>query len=255
MQQAEITSEDHQQKRSTLRLIVAIFLAALAVGGLGFSRKALAALHGVHFHCNFTPKQRSQWQFPHPEDWEIKTEGAVHYLHMVRPRDPGVPRRPLQFALLKNVNVGSFDLHVKARRKQHSLIIVFNYVDTMHFYYTHISGDQNVSNHNGIFIVNGAPRKQMAGFGAKPALPDMNWHTMRVVRNVRTGKIDVYTDVQQTPIFSWVDKTFQCGQIGLGSFDEIGDFTDLDLRSSDGGCTPSAANSAELLLQRPQFQP
>ena len=46
------------------------------------------------------------WEMPFPEDWEILQEGGLHYLHMKRPRPPGVPRRPLQFALLKGVRGG-----------------------------------------------------------------------------------------------------------------------------------------------------
>jgi hypothetical protein len=33
-----------------------------------------------------------------------------------------------------------------------------------------------------------------------------------------------------------VDNTFKCGQVGLGSFDETGDFTDFELLSNDAGC-------------------
>jgi hypothetical protein len=258
MQRAELNQKDSDQRAWKPALaFLAILFAGLAAGVLILSSQALAAGRQMHIHCNFTPKERSEWQFPHPADWEIKSEGGIHYLHMVRPAEPGVPRRPLQFARLRNVNLGSFDLHVRVRRYGSSLIVVFNYVDTLHFYYAHISRDLGTKQpvHNGIFLVDGAPRRRIAGTQAQPALPDTNWHSIRIVRNVRTGLIDVYSDVQKKPLFSVVDKTFQCGQVGLGSFDETGDFTDFDLRSDDGGCTPSLAKSAEMLLKRPSFQP
>lgn len=224
--------------------------------GLGYSINALAALHKLNFHCNFSPKELGEWIFPHAEDWVSKTENGQTYMHMLRPRDPGVPRRPLQFARLNNVNVGSFDLSVKVRREGRSMIIVFNYVDTLHFYYTHVSHDRGTFQpvHNGIFLVDGGPRRRIAGTKAQPALPDTKWHTIRIVRNVKTGLIQVYSDVQKEPLFSVVDHHFSCGQIGLGSFDETGDFADLKIKSSDAGCTPKAAASPQALLQIPQFQ-
>ena len=52
--------------------------------------------------------------------------------------------------------------------------MVFNYVDTLHFYYTHLSVDPGakVEVHNGIFIVDGGPRHRIAGMEAAPVLPD-----------------------------------------------------------------------------------
>ena len=238
-------------------IVLGTFLGAgLIALGLGYSNNALAALHKLNFHCNFSPKELGEWIFPQAEDWVSKTENGQTYMHMLRPRDPGVPRRPLQFARLKNVNVGSFDLSVKVRREGRSMLIVFNYVDTLHFYYTHVSHDRGTFQpvHNGIFLVDGGPRRRIAGIKAQPALPDTNWHTIRVVRNVKTGLIQVYSDVQKKPLFSVVDHHFTCGQIGLGSFDETGDFADLKIKSSDAGCTPQAPASPQALLQRPQFQ-
>ena len=58
---------------------------------------------------------------------------------------------------------------------------------------------------------------------------------MRVVDNVRAGSIEVLVDEQAKPLFSAVDHTFPCGQIGIGSFDETGDFNDVDFFSDDAG--------------------
>ena len=241
----------------SLAALTALLGAGLVVLGLGYSSNALAALHRLNFHCSFTPKELSEWVFPHAEDWVSKTEDGHTYLHMLRPRPPGVPRRPLQFARLKNVNVGSFDLSVKVRRAGRSMLIVFNYVDTLHFYYTHVSHDRGTFQpvHNGIFLVDGGPRRRIAGLHAQPALPDTHWHTIRVVRNARTGLIEVFSDVQKKPLFSVIDHHFTCGQIGLGSFDEMGDFADLKIHSSDAGCTPQTPTSPQALLQKPKFQP
>lgn len=239
-----------------IAVLTVLLGAGLAVLFLGYPRNALAALHKVHIHSNFSPKEMNEWKFPHPEDWTSELENGHYYLHMLRPGKPGVPRRPLQFARLKNVNVGSFDLRVKVRRAGRSMIIVFNYVDTMHFYYAHVSRDTGKVQpvHNGIFIVDGGPRRRIAGLDAPPALPNTRWHTIRVVRNAETGLIQVYSDVQKKPIFSVVDRHFTCGQVGIGSFDETGDFADFRLRSDDAGCTPQAPTSPQALLKRPKLQ-
>jgi len=86
--------------------------------------------------------------------------------------------------------------------------------------------------------VDGAPRRRIAGIEAAPALPDKNWHKIRVQRDVDSGSIKVFVDDESQPRFSVVDNTFKCGQVGLGSFDETGDFTDVKLSSKDAGCRP-----------------
>jgi hypothetical protein len=197
-------------------------------------------IRSIQFSDNFTSPTLDRWQFPYAQDWVVGTEGPLHFLHMLRNREPLVPRRPMQFALLKGANVGSFSFQARMRRNGHSLLMVFNYVDTLHFYYTHLSVDPGakVDVHNGIFIVDGGPRRRIAGMEAAPALPDQNWHTVRVERDVHTASIRVFVDGEHTPRFSVKDSTFTCGQVGLGSFDETGDFTDVRLASNDGGCQP-----------------
>jgi hypothetical protein len=222
----------------------------MLLAGLVFSVAALsvfitaietqAASGEIYFHDNFSSGKLEAWQFPFPEDWVVKEEGLPHYLHMLRSRDPLVPRRPQQFALVKGITVGSFTLETRVRREGRSMLIVFNYVDTLHFYYTHLSVDSGakVDVHNGIFMVDGAPRRRIAGSEAAPALPDTNWYLVRVQRDVSSGSIKVFVDDEPQPRFSVVDNTFKCGQVGLGSFDETGDFTDVKLSSKDAGCHP-----------------
>lgn len=254
---ARMDKRSGHRRRLAPDLLIAVFGAGMIALGLGGSNGALAALRKLDFHCDFKPKGMSEWEFPHPADWVSEIDYGHYYLHMLRPRDPGVPRRPLQFARLRNVNVGSFDLSVRTRREGRSMIIVFNYVDTLHFYYTHVSMDRGTVQpvHNGIFLVDGGPRRRIAGTEAQPALPDTHWHTIRVVRNAQTGLIEVYSDVQKKPLFSVIDHHFTCGQVGLGSFDETGDFADFKLHSSDAGCTPQKPASTQALLRRPRIEP
>ena len=56
------------------------------------------------------------------------------------------------------------------------------------------------------------------------------WHNLKIVRDIDSGKIDVYFDDMDKPVKSAVDKTFTWGQIGIGSFDDRGYFDDIVLR-------------------------
>ncbi len=217
------------------RLVLAPWLAVTLVCASSFAGPVIRSLS---FREDFEKVDLSSWAFPFPEDWAILAEGPNHFLHMKRSREPGVPRRPLQFALLKGTKVGSFEFQTRVRREGRSMIVVFNYVDTLHFYYAHLSGDraQEQPVHNGVFIVNGEPRKRIAGLDAPPALPDGSWHHIRVSRDTPSGLIEVFVDRQETPLFNVDDRTFVCGWVGIGSFDETGDFDDVALRSNDAGC-------------------
>jgi hypothetical protein len=197
----------------------------------------------IVLHYDFESGGLDAWQMPHREDWSILSENGHHYLHMNRSREPGIPRRPLQFALLRDVKVGSFEFSTRLRRQGRSMIIVFNYVDTLHFYYAHLSADSGAKEpvHNGIFIVDGGPRRRIAGLEAPPALPDREWHTAFLRRSLHTGSIELRMDDQQQPLFSVADGTFECGQVGIGSFDETGDFDDVTLQSRDAGCVSGGA--------------
>ena len=176
--------------------IRSIFLIATCLAFACTSSRWALAQCGSHpakisIQHNFTSGSLKAWDMPFPEDWEILQQGDLHYLHMKRNREPLVPRRPMQFARLKGVKVGSFTLNVDVRRTGGSMIIVFNYIDTLHFYYVHLSENPGtqISVHNGIFLVNGKPRYRIAGLQATPALPDKAWHHVRIVRNVGTGSI------------------------------------------------------------------
>lgn len=237
------------------RVVRLVLFGCLVAVILGLMPDAFSGLLGapfqnlarsVHFADDFADGQLDAWQLPYPEDWVILAEDGLHYLHMKRNREPLVPRRPMQFALIKGVNVGSFDFRARVRREGGSMIVVFNYVDTLHFYYAHLSKDPGSKQpvHNGIFLVNNAPRVRIAGIEAQPALPDTSWHQIRVLRDAASGRIEVWSDVASQPLFTVVDRTFTCGQIGVGSFDETGDFADVDLRSDDAGCTPGRTSSS-----------
>ena len=53
---------------------------------------------------------------------------------------------------------------------------------------------------------------------------DDHWHCARVRREVDTGRIEVFFDDMEKPVMWTVDHTFSHGRVGIGSFDDRGDF-------------------------------
>src|SRR5579862_1808148 len=113
-----------------------IILACGALAGAGLISVIVAPIETpsepteFKFHDDFNSGNLDPWQLPFSEDWVVKEEGPFHFLHMLRNREPLVPRRPQQFARLKDVNVGSFVLEARVRRAGSSMLMAFNYVDS-----------------------------------------------------------------------------------------------------------------------------
>jgi len=194
----------------------------------------LLAAGSVERVANFQERDLKPWILPQPADWEIASEPGPAPNHFLRLRTPGAigsPRRPLQYALHRDLCLGDFDLRVKVRRAGRSLLIAFGYQDTLHFYYAHLSSDNgDHAVHNGLFKVDGGERFRIAGQGSAPALPDGNWRQIRIVREAASGKIEVFAGDGANPLFRCQDNSFRFGRVGLGSFNETGDFDDFRIQ-------------------------
>ncbi len=191
---------------------------------------ALLPAERIRVTDDFQSGSLAAWLLPKPADWEIAQEGDNRFLRLKTAGEIGAPRRPLQYALRRDLCLGDFDLRVKVRRSGKSLLIAFGYQDTLHFYYAHISADSGaVAVHNGLFKVDGAERFRIAGAGSAPVLPDQTWHEIRLVRRAASGEMRLFADDDPAPRFSHSDTTFRFGRVGLGSFNETGDFDDFRL--------------------------
>ena len=108
------------------------------------------------------------------------------------------------------------------------VIIVFGYRSDTEFYYAHLSTDNTIYPHNGIFKVNNADRERIdyqwngRSRGANPAIVDTAWHQVRVKHVAATGEIAVYVDGRRDPLMTARDTTFTSGRVGFGSFDNRG---------------------------------
>jgi len=180
-------------------------------------------------------KDASAWLTTDDSKWKLTNVNGNQVFELLgvsRYRPPF--RSPHSIALLKDRIVGSFVLTARIQTTQTSrghrdLCFFFNYQDPAHFYYLHL-GEKPDPNSSQIFIVNQAPRKNL--ILSKNGIPWKNgeFHDLKIVRDVESGKIDVYFDDMEKPVKSAVDKTFTWGQIGIGSFDDKGYFDDIVLR-------------------------
>jgi len=175
-----------------------------------------------------------RWEPTDSQAWKvIDINGNKVYSQFQRSKYRPPHRSPYNISLLKDVVVGDFVLTAKVqstcREYPHrDMCLFFGYQDPAHFYYVHL-GKRADPHANQIFIVNHAPRTMITR-KKSPGTPwDDQWHRVKIVRQVADGTIEVYFDDMQTPVMTAVDKTFTWGRVGLGSFDDTGNWDDVKL--------------------------
>ncbi|HEC03159.1 MAG TPA: hypothetical protein ENI81_06435 [Phycisphaerales bacterium] len=209
--------------------------------GLGLVLVTLAGCNGpggkmsVVFEADFEDGSLNAWQATDPAAWRIEDArgGKVLALHKQSDYKPEV-RSPVNINLIKDVVVGSFELelqmHSTTRDYGHrDMCLFFGHQDPSHFYYVHIA-NQSDPHANSIFIVNGEPRVSIAKTRTEGTKWDENWHAVRLVRDVEEGTIEVFFDDAAEPIMTAVDHNFKWGKVGVGSFDDTGQFDAICLR-------------------------
>ena len=148
----------------------------------------------------------------------------------------GVPggkiRRPAALAILKSPPLTDLTFRAELRSTApvdlpvRDVQLIVGYQSPSQFYYIHLSAKTDAV-HNGIFLVNNADRKRIDEPTSKPHLLDQAWHRVRVERNAATGSIAVFFDDHPTPILTATDRTLTWGRVGVGSFDETGEFRNI----------------------------
>jgi hypothetical protein len=184
----------------------------------------------------------SRWQTTDPKEleavWKITDAGPPknHALRVTGKSKYEPPfRSPHSIALLKDVQVGDFELtaHIQNTNvtagNHRDLCIFWGYQDPAHFYYVHF-GAKADPHACQIFIVNGAPRTMITVDQAKGTPWTEGWHDVKVVCRLEDGAMEVYFDDMKKPYMTAKDKTFTWGQVGIGTFDDHGNFDDVVLR-------------------------
>jgi hypothetical protein len=144
-------------------------------------------------------------------------------------------RSPPNFALLKELEVTDFELTARVQETNvnagphRDLCFFWGYQDPEHFYYVHL-GAKADPHACQIFIVNDAARTMITKDQAKGTPWTEGWHDVKVVRTVDDGMMKVYFDDMEKPYMTAQDKTFTWGRVGIGTFDDHGNFDDVVLR-------------------------
>src|SRR3569833_196399 len=208
-------------------LVVCILLAVAAIAGAGETLQVFG----------------HDWAVLNGGDWKIVQDEGQPVLSLLTPRGPipDQPRRPRQFAIAQTPDFTKVTSDAELMPRRRSLIIVYNYRDPAHFDYAHLSSDTGLKQpvHNGIFHVFGGERVRISSQDGPAAFGEKDrWDRIHLVQDGETGAIQVEVDGKKIPALHAVDLSLKSGKVGLGSFDEIGDFRNV--RISGAAVRPGA---------------
>ena len=187
------------------------------------------------FQADFEDNNLDAWQATDPSAWRIENGHGGKVLSLFKDSTYSPPfRSPYNINLVRDVAVNSFTLDMEmlstnSDYDHRDLCLFFGYQDPAHFYYVHF-GKTADPHANSIFIVDDADRVSIADYRTNGTPWDNNWHSARLVRNADTGRIEVYFDDMTTPVMTSINHRFRWGRVGVGSFDDIGQFDDIQLR-------------------------
>jgi hypothetical protein len=218
-------------------VVIVLFGGAFVCQSVAAAESALPVLIEEDFEQGL-----DRWETTDPASaepvWEIVETGTAgnHALRVTGASKYQPPvRSPHSIAWLKDVAVGDFELTVRVQNTNPSggahrdLCIFWGRQDASHFYYVHF-GQQSDPHACQIFIVDGAPRTMITVDQAAGTPWTDGWHQLRIVRRVADGTIEAYFDDMDKPLMTARDTTFGAGQVGIGTFDDSGNFDDLVLR-------------------------
>jgi hypothetical protein len=234
-----------------MRLVVGLLLSFVAVGACAPARdqatvepsapastmsSAPGADERVLFEDDFETDPFPRWEPVTKAAWAWETTAHSKVFELVKnvPLTESV-RAPFNRNLVKNVVTGDFQLDVDLRSTtriypNQSLCLFFGYQDPAHMYYVHF-GRRTSDTSNQVFIVNGKDRTPISTKTTSGTAWDDRWHHARIVRRAEGGTIAVYFDDMRTPAMTAVDTTFTTGRVGIGSFDDTGQFDNVVLRN------------------------
>lgn len=179
-------------------------------------------------------KGADRWKPTDPRAWKvIETKEGKAYSQFAQSKYKPKHRSPFNYALIRDVVVGDFVLEAKVQSTtrdygHRDLCLFFGWQNPDRFYYAHLA--KKADDHaNQIFLVQDKPRVKIS----KTTTPGTNWtdgwHTLKLVRKVSDGTIEVYFDDMKKPVMTAIDRTFTWGQVGIGSFDDTGNWRAIKL--------------------------
>jgi hypothetical protein len=143
-------------------------------------------------------------------------------------------RSPHSIALVRDAVVSDFALKVRVQNTNptagahRDLCLFWGYQDPSHFYYVHLGAKPDPHSCQ-IFVVDGATRLKITTQESSGTPWSDGWHDVKVVRNVADGTMEVYFDDMTQPCMVARDTRFAWGRVGLGTFDDSGNFDVVEL--------------------------
>jgi hypothetical protein len=178
------------------------------------------------------------WVVPDAADWKVDQppDGSA-MLHLLTGKDPPStgPRRPFQFAVAETGPFRHVTVEADVLPLGRSLMFVYAYQDSAHFDYAHLSTDTAVKqvHHNGVFHVYGGERVRISDVAGPPAFPaTKQWYHVVLTWDGTSGLVEVKVNGTAVPALRAVDLSLKSGKVGLGSFDETGDFRNVQIKGS-----------------------
>jgi len=175
------------------------------------------------------------WFPSDPSKWRVTETVTGRVLHLLGKSDYQPPHRsPHSIALLRDRVWGDFTLTARVKtlqttRGHRDMCVIFGYQDPANFYYVHL-GEHPDPASSQIFIVNDEPRLKITT-SPDNGVPwkDDTWHQVKVIRKAAVGDIAIYFDDMDHPLKVARDTSFAWGLIGLGSFDDLGQWDDVKI--------------------------
>ncbi len=193
------------------------------------------------FHADFEDRSIDRFEPTDDTAWKLSEQSGNHFISLTKKRSKYTPpvRSPYNRALIKDLDVDSFVLDVKLQStipdyNHRDLCLFFGYQDNAHLYYVHL-GKRTDDHANQIFIVNDEPRTKISTKTTAGIPWNDDWHHARIVRDAESGSIEVFYDDMQVPVMTATDKTFGAGRIGVGSFDDTGNFDEIKVFGAKSG--------------------
>lgn len=171
-----------------------------------------------------------RWTVEKPSDWAVE-DGVLKLVVSSEPL-PGQPRRPTHFALAETPAFRRVTVEAEIQKNGRSLIIVYAWQDKDHYNYAHISSDMAVQSnmHNGMFHIFGGERVRISSLDGPGSLPGPAWTPIKLVFDGESGRCFVEVNGKRNPSLDAVDLSLRYGRIGLGSFDETGEFRNVKIK-------------------------
>ena len=213
-------------------LLATALLLPCAPGLIAAEKTRAVADLPLLFFDDFESGKASHWAPTDAKAWQIaRYRGNTVYTQFKQSKVKTPVRSPFNRSMIKGLTVGSFTFDVKLQSTikdygHRDLCLFFGYQDPAHLYYVHL-GKKMDAHANNIFIVNNKPRTKISKTTTAGTNWDDNWHHARVVRDAASGTISVFFDDMSKPVMTAVDKTFSWGQVGVGSFDDTGNFDEV----------------------------